>query len=270
MLRTRFITAGIVIAFLIPLLVWGRDIGVTGLVAIFSTTAAWELIRCLPALNRITTKAITLLFGILCVAAFYILPFPFISSILVFIPLAAILIHLFLYNFVENTLDSAGQMILAPFYAVVPLCHAIPMIRLDDGVAWVFYVLVVNSLGDAGAYFAGKYSGRLHFSKRVSPAKTVEGLLGGVVGNFLGMLIIKFIVWKIASWEFLITLTIVTAIIGPLGDLCASAIKRRLQIKDYGSILPGHGGVMDRADSLIFVFPTVFYFLVISGAAFPR
>jgi len=65
-------------------------------------------------------------------------------------------------------------------------------------------------------------------------------------------------------------LTVLLAIAGPFGDLCASAFKRRLAIKDFGSILPGHGGVMDRADSLILAFPTAFYFLILSGNAIPR
>jgi phosphatidate cytidylyltransferase len=270
MLKYRFITAGIVAAILIPLIIFGRDSGIALLVAVFSSIALWEIVRCFPEIKALYSKIFTLLLGLCSVFVFYWLPFQQVTSILVWLPLIVILYHLFLYNRVDNTINSAGQMILALFYVTIPLCHAIPLVRIEQGVAWVLFVLVVNSLGDAGAYFLGKYIGKHHFSKHVSPGKTIEGILGGFLGNFLGMLIIKIIFSDIANWTFLLKITFVIGIAGPLGDLCASVIKRRLGIKDYGHILPGHGGVMDRADSLILVFPTVFYYLLLIGMATPK
>jgi phosphatidate cytidylyltransferase len=158
-------------------------------------------------------------------------------------------------------------MIFVLAYVSIPLAHAILLRRLEFGIAWVFFVLVVICLGDAGAYFAGKYRGRHRFSANVSPSKTIEGLLGGVAGNFAGMLIIKLIFLDLAPWGTLARLTVLLAVAGPLGDLAASAIKRRLKIKDFGTIFPGHGGVLDRADSLIPAFPAAYYFLVLSGLA---
>ncbi len=269
MLLTRIITAALALVVIVPALVWGGVIGVTLLVALFSTIAAWELVRCFPAIKTAYSKVIVILLGIGCVAGFTFLPYRSIPAILTWLPLLVLLIHLFLYNRIQDTIESASQMAFIPFYAVVPLCHAISLRKLELGVAWVFFVLVVNCLGDASAYFVGKYYGKHRFSKQVSPGKTLEGLAGGLLGNYLGMFIMKLLVMDLAPITLLAKLTLVIAIMGPLGDLCASAIKRRLGIKDFGHIMPGHGGVLDRADSLIPVFPAAFYFLVISGWVVP-
>jgi phosphatidate cytidylyltransferase len=270
MLLTRIITAAVAVAILVPVVVWGRVQGVAVLVAVFSGIAVWELARSLPGLKGFPRQQLTLLLGLAIVAAFYALPYKAVPAVLVWFPLLVVVLHLLLYNVIENTVESVGQMIFAPAYAVVPLCHAILLERLEDGTAWVFFVLVVVCLGDAGAYFTGKYRGKHRFSAKVSPSKTVEGLVGGVVGNFVGMLIMKLVQPDLPSLLVLSQLTLLLAVAGPFGDLCASAVKRRLAIKDFGTLLPGHGGVMDRADSLILAFPAAFHFLILSGHAIPR
>jgi phosphatidate cytidylyltransferase len=270
MLLTRIITALAALVIIVPALGWGGVPGVSLLVLVFSTISAWELARCFPAIKTWYSRSIVIALGIGCVAGFRFLPYAMIPAVLVWLPLLILLLHLFLYNHIRDTIESAGQMAFIPFYVVIPLCHAISLRKLDFGIAWVFFVLVVNCLGDAGAYFAGKNFGKHRFSKSVSPGKTVEGLVGGLIGNYVGMLIIKLIVMDLAPIALLAKLTLLIAVMGPLGDLCASAIKRRLGIKDFGHIMPGHGGVLDRADSLIMVFPAAFYFLVISGWVVPK
>jgi phosphatidate cytidylyltransferase len=184
-------------------------------------------------------------------------------GVLIWFPLIVLLVHLFLYEKIQQTVESASQMIFAVGYVIVPLSHAILIRRLDLGVPWIFFVMVVICLGDAGAYFVGRSYGKHRFSGKVSPSKTVEGLGGGVSGNLLGMVVSRLLFPELPAFEVLLVLTLLLALAGPLGDLSASAIKRRLAIKDFGSIMPGHGGVMDRADSLIFAFPTTYYFLLL-------
>jgi phosphatidate cytidylyltransferase len=263
MLVTRIISAAIAAAVLIPTLIWGRVAGVTLLVAVFGGIAAWELARCFPSLKSFPGKEITLILSLALVACFYALPYRALPAVLVGFPLVVLFIHLLLYNVIENTIDSVGSMVFVPAYAIVPLGHAILLSRLDMGIAWVLFVIVVVCLGDAGAYFAGKYCGKHRFSANVSPSKTIEGLVGGVAGNFLGMLIMEVCAPGLPHIAILAKMTLLLAVMGPLGDLCASALKRRMQIKDFGAIMPGHGGVMDRADSLIFAFPAAFHYLVI-------
>lgn len=270
MLLTRIITAAIAAGVIIPLLVWGRALGVTVLVAVFSGIAVWELAKCFPSLKNFPGKEMTLVLGLALVLCFYALPYRALPAVLVAFPLVVLVLHLLFYNVIENTIDSVGSMVFVPAYAVIPLAHAILLSRLDMGIAWVFFVLLVICLGDAGAYFAGKYLGKHRFSSNVSPSKTIEGLLGGVAGNFAGMLIMEVFAPGLPPVATLAKITLLLAVVGPLGDLCASALKRRMQIKDFGVCLPGHGGVMDRADSLIFAFPAVFHYLVICVWSVPK
>lgn len=267
MLKARIITAIIVILILVPALIWGGLKGVLGLVTFFSGMAVWELSRCLEDIKTSPGKQLTLLLGLALVFCFYRLPYAAIPAVVVFMPLAVLLIHLFLYGVIEKTVASATQMIFVLAYAVIPISHATLLARLDHGIAWVFFVLVVISVGDAAAYFAGRYLGKHKIPSAVSPSKTFEGYVGGIAGSFGGMLIMEVAAPGFARIGVLAPLTLILAILGPLGDLCASALKRRLGIKDFGGWLPGHGGVMDRADALIFAFPATFYFLMTTGNA---
>jgi len=118
---------------------------------------------------------------------------------------------------------------------------------------------------DVGAYFVGKYLGRTPLSA-ASPNKTQEGLIGGVLTS----LVVTFVVVGLfgispvgdqISQAFIFAL--LCALIAPLGDLCESFIKRDLGIKDMGSVLPGHGGVLDRFDALLFVLPVAYFVTVL-------
>lgn len=118
-------------------------------------------------------------------------------------------------------------------------------------------------LADSGAYFVGVTFGRNKLCPDISPKKTVEGAIGGFVGTVVGYLIVALVyvsVFHSASIDFpvLIIIALVLTPIGMIGDLTASVFKRQRNIKDYGSILPGHGGMLDRFDSVIFVMPVAY------------
>lgn len=121
---------------------------------------------------------------------------------------------------------------------------------------------------DMGAYFAGSFFGKHKMAPTISPKKTFEGAAGGVLGNIVMLLIIG-LIWKTFAlsaaesiqWLALIMLAIITAVVGMFGDLIFSFIKRKCKIKDYGSIIPGHGGMLDRFDSLITTAPVVYIFI---------
>ena len=121
-------------------------------------------------------------------------------------------------------------------------------------------VVLVVALNDAGALFAGRRFGRRLLAPDISPGKTVEGVLGGgLVGiavAWLALGIIGLTPWDSGS---AVALGLVVAVVAPLGDLCESMIKRDLGVKDMGSVLPGHGGLLDRFDSLLFVLPAAYY-----------
>lgn len=127
--------------------------------------------------------------------------------------------------------------------------------------------LVGAFMSDTGAYFAGRAFGKHKLCPAVSPNKTVEGCVGGFIGSIVGMIVYHFIVKATISldlgWVMIIVLGIVGSLLGQIGDLSFSVIKREYGIKDYGTIFPGHGGVLDRFDSVLFVSPA--YYLIITA-----
>lgn len=265
MMVARIVSALIAVGVIIPTLIWGGVPGVALLVAVFSALGAWELTNNLSSLKTLPSRFMAIALGILIVLLFYWAPIPYVPAIMALFPLLAVMLHLFCFKVIENTIDSVTQVIFVGAYLVIPLAHAVLLSRLNDSNVWLFFVLVVVCLGDVGAFFAGKYVGKTHFSKEVSPKKTVEGLVGGFVGALAGMTLIKIFFPGMPPLLVLIEATVILSITGPVGDLCASAIKRRLGIKDFGAIMPGHGGIMDRADSLIPSTPVLYYFLLASG-----
>jgi len=110
--------------------------------------------------------------------------------------------------------------------------------------------------------YIGKYFGKNKLSMLVSPGKTIEGTIGLVVGSVSGSLIFSYLFFPDVSSMHIFIISFVGSIIGQLGDLCESAIKRNYGLKDASSLLPGHGGLLDRMDSLIFIAPFVYYYRI--------
>lgn len=130
--------------------------------------------------------------------------------------------------------------------------------------AWlVLFTLVTTSAVDTGAYLVGKAIGKHKLAPEVSPGKTWEGAAGGFLG---GLIIGSLVGWLLRlPLPFALTASALIGIVAQLGDLSKSAIKREIGIKDFGTLLPGHGGVLDRFDSLLFTAPTVYWLMVLWG-----
>jgi len=133
-------------------------------------------------------------------------------------------------------------------------------LRVPDerGVGILLGAVIVTAGHDIGAYLVGKYWGKTPLAPELSPNKTFEGLVGGVLASVAVSLIV---VSRIGPWDAgkAFWLGVVVAVAAPLGDLCESMIKRDLGVKDMGKLLPGHGGVLDRIDALLFVIPATYY-----------
>lgn len=140
-----------------------------------------------------------------------------------------------------------------------------PLLRnLEHGVALVFFVIIVTWLSDTGGFFVGKTLGRHPLAPTLSPKKTIEGLLGGVVFSVIGAIICHFTFVPFFSLIQCGMLGVGLALLGAIGDLAESAIKRSVHVKDSGTIIPGHGGALDRVDSLLFTGPAMYYYVMFS------
>jgi phosphatidate cytidylyltransferase len=147
--------------------------------------------------------------------------------------------------------------ILGTLYIGLGFGHLLLMRRLGEGMALVLAVVFGTWAGDTFAYFVGKYFGSTPMAPRLSPKKTWEGFAGGVLGTVLVVVFIGLYTVLTPSESLLIGLTI--AVVGPIGDLFESLIKRDVDAKDAGHMLPGHGGVLDRFDALLFCAVAVYY-----------
>lgn len=153
----------------------------------------------------------------------------------------------------EFSIDKAGALLIGVLYigfGFVSLAEA----RIDKGVFWTLSILLTIWTTDSGAYFIGRKYGKRKLAPKISPNKTLEGAIGGIVTAIIIGTVLQFTLNPFSSYFEALIITIVVSIAGQVGDLVESALKRNFGVKDSGKILPGHGGVLDRLDSWIFVF----------------
>ncbi len=133
--------------------------------------------------------------------------------------------------------------------------------NLEHGNGWLLVLSALTAGSDTGAYYAGRCFGRSKLCPRISPGKTVAGAVGGMGAGLLAALAGKLIFLPAAGWGRLLLLAPLLVIIGIMGDLAESIVKRATGTKDSGTLLAGHGGVLDRLDSLLLTAPTLYYFV---------
>ncbi|MEV6011164.1 phosphatidate cytidylyltransferase [Streptomyces sp. NPDC051976] len=163
----------------------------------------------------------------------------------------------------ENYLRDVTAGVFAAFYVPFLATFVVMMLAADDGPRRVLVFLLLTVISDTGAYAVGWRFGRHKLAPRISPGKTREGLLGAIsFAMIAGALLMQYVIDDGRWWQGLI-LGLAAATSATLGDLGESMIKRDLGIKDMGTLLPGHGGIMDRLDSLLPTAPVVWLLLVI-------
>ena len=140
----------------------------------------------------------------------------------------------------------------------------VALVRRDvpEGPSFVVMTLMFAWFGDTGGYFAGRFLGKRKLYEAVSPKKTVEGAFGGLAGSVVGGLSAHFLYMPSIPLEHVVPLAIVASVFGQAGDLAESLIKRSTGVKDSGQIVPGHGGILDRVDALLFVSACVYLYTI--------
>jgi phosphatidate cytidylyltransferase len=165
---------------------------------------------------------------------------------------------------IEDIKSSAGEvalLLLGVLY--IPLLLT-PLALLRDvgyGVQWIFLLLIIVMSGDTAAYYTGRTCGKNKLYPMVSPNKTIEGSLGGLVGSLAGVFIAKATFFPQLTVVDAIALPLLLGVLGQLGDLFESMLKRSFGVKDSGTIVPGHGGILDRLDSILFAAPAAFLYV---------
>lgn len=191
------------------------------------------------------------------------------TLILVYIYVVALFLIMLIYNKRVKAADIA-MLLLGIIYIPYFLSYIIHIRSMEFGRFFIWLVFIGAFSTDTCAYFAGRMFGRHKLCPDISPKKTVEGAIGGVVGAgiifvLFGIVVNNVFAGFMCGLRFnlllLFVLGLIAAVVSEIGDLVASSIKRQYDIKDFGNILPGHGGILDRCDSIILVAPTIFLFL---------
>ena len=162
----------------------------------------------------------------------------------------------------SSTISNMGIMLFGIFYIGFLLSHVSLIRNRIDGKQWVLFLIAIVWAGDISAFLSGTLFGRHKLYPKISPKKTYEGLAGGIVGSVI--LALTFALLFIPKLEigFCIFLAIGLGFLGQLGDFTESMLKRSAQVKDSGSLIPGHGGMLDRLDSFLFSAPFLHYSLL--------
>ena len=254
-LRSRALTAIVGIPLLILLVGWGPVWAFAGVFVVLVIEALREyFVMTFP--GRVKEQLWGILFGL---SLSLVLLLSGVSKGDLGLSLLFVLffsIYLFMSGKLEERLKRLAWTLVGAVYLGYLLPHWVLLFRMPHGRAWVFFVLLVIMAGDTAAYFIGTCFGTRKLAPEISPGKTVEGALGYVAGSVIvGCLGAKFLITELGATE-VIALSAMLSILGQIGDLFESLIKRVFAVKDSGILLPGHGGLLDRLDSLIF--PAVF------------
>lgn len=198
-----------------------------------------------------------------CVPAlFYLRGVEYLPAFLV----AAVFVFFFYNMTVSKDLRDASYdtafRTLGVMYIAVPLSYVVPLRQIDGGQWWIMFLLVVIWSNDTFAFFTGKTLGKTKLCPEISPKKTVEGAVGGLAGGFLAAYLFNSIFSLGLDAGGVLILSALIGAIGIAGDLFESLLKRAAGVKDSGTLIPGHGGVLDRIDSLLFPIPVLYYSLI--------
>ena len=171
----------------------------------------------------------------------------------------------FLYGLKGNAFDlvSPIKVVFGFMYIPLTISYIIIARSLDNGALWVFFLIVMAFSSDISAFYVGRTWGRRALMPAVSAGKTVEGAVGSIMGSILGCLLFKILLFKGIPLFHTVLIAVMGNILGQLGDLCESAVKRVSSVKDSGSLFPGHGGVLDRLDTFTFTIPFVYYYIIL-------
>lgn len=278
-MKTRLIAGLTGLAVVIPIIFWGNQVFL-GLVVLALLVALDEFATMAAPENKWLARGVLFTLGVALHLALVgsfpgarlapdplgmptVSPTTEVESILLVllgVPLALVA-PMFLVKDVTVAGTISARLALGLFYAPV-LMAPIVWIRSDgEGVGLIFYLLAATWLGDTGAYFAGRAFGKTPLFPRVSPKKTVEGVIGGAALAVVGCLVVKAIALPNWGWVEAAVVAAVLDLAGVVGDLAESMLKRAWGVKDSGWIMPGHGGILDRIDSLLFTAPLLFVWI---------
>jgi phosphatidate cytidylyltransferase len=269
MLKHRVITAAIGVPLII-LAIWFGDPWITIFIAAAALAGTYEFYQ-MASFDR---REPLLFLGLLWTLALVLNPHYRNSDLLPIVVTAAILVSLVCLLVRPSREKAFGRWawtMVGALYVGWMLSYWLHLRGLEDGRNWVYLAMLTTFANDTAAYFIGRARGKHKMAPAISPAKTWEGAIGGLVGAVAGAVVIAMVLKLISAalgvpfafgyWQ-IIVLGFLVGLFAQVGDLVESLLKRQMGVKESGNLLPGHGGVLDRFDSLIFVGAVVYYYVI--------
>ena len=260
MFITRLISGIILVALALLFICTGGDV-LLGVMLVLSLIGLFELYRVFKV-----EKSMPGFLGYLACIAFYLdLKFKFCQdNQVIFLTFLILLLAVFVFGYPKYHSNQIMATFFGLFYVGVMLSFLYQTRMLPHGQFIVWLIFLCSWGCDTSAYCVGMLFGKHKMSPLLSPKKSVEGAIGGVIGTMLLTALYCFVISRVFQLDDFGSLTLVIisgvgALISMVGDLAASAIKRNFEIKDYGKLIPGHGGVLDRFDSMIITAPIIFF-----------
>lgn len=262
-IKQRIVTALIALPLLILCILYSSQGLFAGVLFIVCALALHEFYRMALPKQRRLEGSFSVAAGVLCcVGLAYAPSAPFLLLSIVLPCFFIVLLYLFRFQDMQAVSRDLAVSLFGLLYIPLLLSHAVLLRSVPAGRDWIFLVLFVVMASDTLAYFVGRQWGRHRLYEAVSPKKTIEGSLGGLVGSVLGATICKLWFFTELSSVDVLLLGAGVGAFSQLGDLVESLLKRSFGVKDSGALVPGHGGLLDRLDSLLFAFPVTYYYAV--------
>ena len=254
-MKKRIISAIIMLIIVVPILILG-NIPFMVFTVLIGEMALYELLRLrkrLPLIVKIISYILTAIFILKDLIKINI-------DLLLIIMLLIYLGMLVFYN--KNKFNYKESFLLIGIVTFIGLTFS-NFITIRNSSLYIFiYLLLISILSDTFAYLIGRKFGKRKLAPAISPNKTIEGLIGGVIMGTLLSSIYYILVIKNISIPFCVIITLFLSLIGEFGDLIKSTIKRYEDIKDFSNLIPGHGGIIDRLDSIMFI--TLIYTVILN------
>lgn len=260
----RLITALILIPSVALLIVIGGKFWLAVFINVICIMALWEYFRIVLNNDRsmvaMIFRILTFVTGSAVIWAAYFHSIDIVLDIIALNAVVSAVVSIFKFKSDPSVCEIVFKQVVGVIYVPLFLSYLLLIRNGRNGEVWIFLLLIVVYMGDAAAYYAGTYLGRHKLCPAVSPNKTVEGAFGGLLTSLVAGALYKCFLLPRLPWGLGLLFFLSMGISGQLGDLFESELKRVARIKDSGTLLPGHGGVLDRIDAVLFAAPVAYFF----------